>query len=115
MTPATISYTNTSLATARRCLTEYDLRYLQQLERDGEDKESLQVGQAWHRAFHAQHQGRDPYAELTRRAPGPLWAEKLRRMFSGYEWYWKAQPLELAESEQVFGVVLDGVPYSGQR
>lgn len=115
MSEQPFSYTNTSLATARRCLTEFDLRYLQRLERDGEERESLQVGQAWHRAFFVQHQGGDPYAELTKRAPSPLWAEKLRRLFAAYAWYWAEQPLELVEAEATFHVQHADDFYSGQR
>lgn len=110
-----LTYTNTSLATARRCLTEFDLRYVRQLERDGEDREALQVGQAWHRAFHVQHQGGDPYAAIVKHAPGPLWAEKLRRLFAAYGWYWRDQALAVVEAESTFRVVVNGVTYEGQR
>lgn len=109
-----ITNTNTSLATARRCLREYELRYELQLELDYEDREPLQVGQAWHRAFHAQQTGRDPYAEIDARAPSPLWIEKLRRLFAAYAWHWKDQPLEFDASEHTFRTEIAGSEFEGQ-
>ena len=58
------TFTNTLLATGRRCLTELDLGYDQKLASDGEDSEALQVGQAWHAAHHADAEARDVYAEI---------------------------------------------------
>ena len=46
-----MSYTNTSLATARRCMREYDLRYRKLLDLDDDEREPLLVGQTWHKAF----------------------------------------------------------------
>ena len=54
-----ISHTNSSLAAARRCLTLWDLRYRQRLERmQDEEREALAVGTCWHRIFDAEHAAR---------------------------------------------------------
>jgi hypothetical protein len=108
------SYTNTSLATARRCLREFELRYGRKLELDAEDREVLQVGQTWHRAHDAVQRGGDPYGTIDTHAPGDAWKEKLRRLFAAYGWYWKTQELDIVESERVFHVELLGRKFSGQ-
>lgn len=110
-----VTYTNTALATARRCLTEFDLRYEQQLDLDVEDRETLQVGHAWHRAFDVAHKGGDPFESIATHAPGELWAEKLGRLFAAHRWYWMREPLELEAAEETFRVELDGVTFEGQR
>lgn len=104
MTAPIESYTNTSLATARRCPREFYLRYGMQLERDGEDSDALQVGQTWHKAFDVAHAGGDPYAAIATHAPSLLWAEKLRRLYAAYHWYWASQKIEQLEAEKVFEV-----------
>ena len=118
-----MTYTNTSLATARRCLTEFDFRYLQQLEPEGADSEALQVGQAWHKAFDANSLDEDdlhnqflmaPYEAIAKHAPGPLWNEKLRRMYAAYHWYWKDQPFKVIEAEYMWCAEHLGVEYEGQ-
>jgi hypothetical protein len=108
------SYTNTSLATARRCLTEYDLAYNQQLEPVAADAEALQVGQTWHKAFHVAHKGDDPYEAIAKHAPGPLWNEKVRRLYAAYHWYWESQALELEEAEPSFRIEFAGITWEGQ-
>lgn len=105
-----MSYTNSSLSTARACLTKFDLRYNLKLDHDGADAEALQVGQAWHKAFDAA----DPYQALERHAPSLLWNEKLRRLFAAYAWYWKGQPLNLERTEFTFRVEIGGVEFEGQ-
>lgn len=126
MTTTEISYTNTALATARRCLTEFDLRYLQRLERDGVESEALQVGQAWHKAFEhmetAALEAGEPsdnfrsigYGAINAAAPSPLWAEKLRRLFAAYHWYWRDEPFEFEKVEHSFAFELDGRLFRGQ-
>lgn len=112
------SYTNTSLGTARRCLTEYDLGYNQQLEPVVVSAEALLVGHAWHKAFHAAHIKGDvqaaPYEAIAKHAPGPLWNEKLRRMYAAYGWYWKDQPFKVLEAEHTFVAEHLGIKYEGQ-
>ena len=98
------SYTNTSLSTARRCPREFYLRYMMQLERDGADREVLQVGQTWHKAFDFQHAGRDPYTAIALHAPSLLWVEKLRRLYAAYHWYWSRQKIVQLEAEKKFEV-----------
>lgn len=112
------SYSNTSLSTARRCLEEFNLRYVQQLERVGADREILQVGSTWARAFDMAHKAQDDaaaYSSIAHHSPSDLWAEKLRRMFAAHRWYWASQPLKMIESESTFHVELNGVKFSGQR
>ncbi len=110
------TYTNTSLSTARRCLREFELRYDQRLELDREDREVLQVGQAWHRAFNSDNDPHvlSPFDAITEHAPSVLWAEKLRRLYAAYHWYWQSQDFRVVESEHTFYVVLNGITYEGQ-
>lgn len=109
------SYTNSSLAAARRCLTEYDLRYELQLEPDrDEDREALQVGTSWHKAHEARALGGDPFLSITTTAPGPLWAEKLARLFAAYEWYWRDQKLKVIEPERQFTSKWGGRTFRGK-
>jgi len=108
------SYTNTALATARRCLREYDLRYIHRLELDSEDREVLQVGTTWHKAHDANTRLADPYLAIDKHAPSVLWNEKLRRLFAAYAWYWKDQPLRVVDSERTFHVEIQGYKFSGQ-
>lgn len=118
-----MSYTNTSLSTARSCLTKYDFGYNQQLEPDSADAEALQVGQAWHKAFDADDLDDEdlhnqflmaPYHAIERHAPSPLWNEKLRRLFAAYHWYWRDQPLNLERSEYKFSAEIGGIEFEGQ-
>lgn len=115
------SYTNSSLASARRCLREFDLRYQKQLDLDAEDSEALQVGQTWHKAF--EEMNRNPenpnsmdagYAALALYAPSPLWNEKLRRLFAAHAWYWRSQPLNIVEPERQFAVHIGNHLFRGQ-
>lgn len=112
------SYTNTSLSTARRCLREFELRYELQLEPDREaDREVLQVGTTWHKAHDAHARGEDAYAAIDKHAPGVLWAEKLRRLFAAYGWYWgqNGQTLNVTDPEHQFDVVVDGLRFRGKN
>lgn len=108
------SYTNSSLSAARRCRREYELRYNQRLELAGEDREALQVGQCWHRAFYVQQQGGDPYAAIAEHAPSRLWAMKLARLFAAYAWRWQGEPIAVMESEHTFRFTFNGRVYEGQ-
>ncbi len=116
MTANKNSYTNTALATARRCLTEYDFRYEQLLESDGADSEALQVGSLWHLAHDLKHTGDrlDAYVAIEKHAPSLLWAEKLKRLFAAYHWRWHDEEFEVEESEKTFAITIDGVDYEGQ-
>lgn len=109
-----MTYTNTSLATARRCLTEFDLRYMQQLEPEGADSEALQVGQTWANALDVEHKGGEPYLAIQKRAPSAIWEEKIRRLFAAHYWYWKDQPFKVIETERTFCVEHLGVEYEGR-
>ena len=112
-----ITYTNTALATARRCLTEYDLGYLQRLEPVGDERETLAVGSAWHKAFEVAHREGDQsagYQSIRETAPSRLWAEKLGRLYAAHLWYWSEQPLRLLEAERTFRVDVAGVTFEGQ-
>jgi len=115
------SYTNSCLSCFRRCPREFDLRYRQQLERAGDDREVLQVGTTWHKAHDAaskkaqaihppdpfQVRG-DPacdlaaYQVIREHAPGAKWNEKLRRLFAAYRWKWANHDLKIVESEHQF-------------
>lgn len=108
------SLTHSSMACHRRCAQEYDYRYIQLLERAGEDREVLRVGDAWHRAHDVEFKGGDPWATIAKHAPGDLWNEKLRQMFAGYAWYWQEQPLDLVKSERTFRIEFGGNIYEGQ-
>lgn len=111
-----ISFTNSSLTTARRCLTAYDLRYRHRLEHDGATSEALDVGSAWHEAFDAQARGENPYDAIIESAPSELWAQKLARLFAAYAWYWKDDPFEIVAAEEEFDVVLlEGVQLRGKK
>lgn len=114
MNPADLTYTNSSLATARDCLRRYDLQYLQRLNRIGLDALPLAVGTAWHKAHEARNKGEDPYAAIDWFAPNALWAEKLRRLFAAHEWRWQADDFEFVESELTFRVDIGGMPFEGQ-
>ena len=111
------SYTNTSTSTARRCLTEYDLGYNLQLEPVDYNREALQVGQAWHKAFHYAHTENEVvagYQALQLHAPSRLWNEKLGRLYAAYGWYWASQALEIEEAEPTFSVEFHGITWEGQ-
>lgn len=118
------SYTHSSLATARRCLTEYDFKYNMRLAREGqEDSEALDVGNAWAKAHesHAratlagENADAAAYAAIERHAPGEVWVEKLRRLFAAYHWFWKDQAFEVLEPESEFVVEFDGRVFRGKR
>lgn len=108
------TYTHTGLKTARRCLTEFDLTYNLKLASDADDGEALQVGQTWHKAFHEQHLGGDPYALISGVAPSGLWYEKLRRLFAAYAWKWESQEFEVIEAEHTFRTPFGGLVFEGQ-
>jgi len=102
------SYTQSCLSCFRRCPREYDLRYQQQLERLGDARETLAVGDCWHKAHDAASKaGADgpAYAVIQARAPGELWVEKLRRLFAAYRWRWASHALKMHASEQRFEYV----------
>lgn len=110
-----ITYTNTSLATARRCLCEYDLAYLQRLERDTDrESEALAVGSTWHKAHDVAASGGDPYDAIRVHAPSELWATKLACLFAAYGWYWQDQTLDLVKSEETFRVKWGDYTFEGQ-
>lgn len=112
-----MSYTNSSLSTARRCLAEYDMDYNLQLKLIGEDSDPLIIGQLWHKAHdEAFKHGDDAFAYQVFKdgAPSELWEEKLRRLFAAYRWYWKDQPLTVTESEETFALTFAGNEYRGQ-
>lgn len=111
------SYTNTSLTTARRCLTEYDFRYLQLLEREPDasfDREALAVGECWHKAQEAHARGEDAYAAIAKHAPNELWQVKISRLFAAHGWFWQSQPFKVIEPEREFLVELDGRRFRGK-
>lgn len=110
-----ITYTNSSLTCARRCLREYQLRYLQQLEPAlDQEHEALTVGTTWHRAHGAQAKGGDPYLTILQHAPSELWAVKLSRLFAAHQWYWRSEHYRVVESEMPFCVEIDGRTFEGQ-
>lgn len=107
--------TNSSLSTGRLCTMLYELRYNQLLERDTDDeREVLQVGHCWHRAFDVRARGGDPFSAIVEHAPSALWVVKLSRLFAAYDWYWRDQVIALVETEQTFRVTLNGREYEGQ-
>lgn len=121
------TFTNSCLGTWRRCNREYLLRYQYRLERAGDDREVLLVGQCWHKMHEAEARARiagagavfDAGFEASLRAPSALWAEKLRRLYAAYHWYWKDQPLKIVEPEHTFRVEPPeypglGVEFEGQ-
>jgi hypothetical protein len=113
-----IGYTHSSLATARRCLTEYDLRYNLLLEPDSdENREALDVGTTWHNAHAALHTKGEAaaYEAIAAHAPSPLWAEKISRLFAAYRWYWRDSGFAVIESERVFEVEFNGKLFRGAR
>ncbi len=121
------SFTNSSLSCFRRCPREHDLRYGQRLKVAGEDREVLQVGQAWHKAHDASSQtvrrlgassapiegavaaGESAaYAAIANHAPGDAWNEKLRRLFAAYRWRWALHPMNIIHSEHTFSYTPTG-------
>lgn len=117
------SYTNSSTSCARSCPRKYQLSYIERLKSDAPDSEALTVGSCWHGMLDAHNQnalngGSDgyesAYAYADKHAPSELWAEKLKRLFVGYWWYWKDDQLELIRSERAFEVVVDGIVMRGQ-
>lgn len=121
-----ITYTNSSLSCARECLTKYDLKYMQRLERVGDEREALAVGTCWHKAFDAEQQQalaatpggaiveNAAYPAIEKHAPSPLWNEKLRRLFAAYHWHWKDEPLDFIQSEHTFRVQIGDFEAEGQ-
>ena len=79
--------TNSSLATFRSCPRKYALAYSLQLV-PTELAEALDVGSCWHKLFEL-----DPELHfrdwLYENAPSELWAEKLWRLWLGYQSYWR--------------------------
>tara|TARA_R110000851_G_scaffold120002_1_gene248057 strand:- start:1539 stop:2591 length:1053 start_codon:yes stop_codon:yes gene_type:complete len=132
------SYTNSCLSCFRRCPREFENRYALQLEREGDDREVLRVGSAWHHAHDvrtksaqaaALHTGPDVSAQgyagepavqisgydaIDRRAPGDTWKEKLKRLLAAYDWFWSEREVEIVESEHTFEYELDGTVRRGQ-
>lgn len=108
-----MSYTNSSMATFRRCPREYEWRYLERIEPDVPEREPLSVGTAWHAAHESRTRGEDPYEAIARHAPGELWRVKLSRLFAAYEWYWQDQPVNVVEVEIPFEVDLEGRKFAG--
>lgn len=105
------SFTNSVDTCARRCARELELRYEFQLSPGFEDREVLQVGDAWHRGHDVLATTSNPeltYGAISTHAPGELWQEKLRRLFAAYLWRWQAQPLRIVHSEHRFDVVIAG-------
>jgi len=106
------SYTNSSLAAARRCLRYYDWRYLRRLELDSdEEREALAVGGCWHEAFDAQARTgtvAGAYSAIEATAPSELWSVKLSRLYAAHAWHWSAQPLTMVETEWEFDVDFRG-------
>ena len=124
------SYTNSGLKTARSCMRKFELRYVQMLERDDDERsEALAVGSCWHLAHEelARTGEVDAYAAIRNHAPNELWSVKLARLLSGYLWYWQDQPLNVIEPEYTFehedeatGIVMSGqvdgiVEFAGRR
>jgi len=108
------SYTNSSLATARRCLHEFELRYMHQLEREGDLNEALHVGQTWHKA-HECETAEDGHHAIAKHAPGKLWQVKLSRLFAAHHWYWdQRDPLKIVERERTFAVTAGDTKFRGQ-
>lgn len=119
------SYTNSSTSCARSCPRKYQLSYIERLKSDGPDSEALSVGSCWHGMLDAHNLAglpiaRDsadvltPYEYADKHALSPLWAEKLKRLFSGYLWYWGGDQLETIQSERAFEVTIDGIVMRGQ-
>lgn len=111
-----IRFSHSRLSTARSCLRKYKLSYVNQLELDEGEPEALAVGSAWHEAFDNEGEGAlDPYAALTAHAPNELWAEKLRRMYGAYCWYYGGDnSYEVIETERQFEFeILPGVSIVG--
>jgi len=118
------SYTNSCLSCFRRCPREFDLRYLQQLERAGDDREVLQVGTTWHKAHDAASKAAarifpdqvpdatvwaaadmDAWKVIREHAPGAKWNTKLQRLFAAYRWRWDGHPLKILQSEHQFDYI----------
>lgn len=119
------SYTNSALSCFRRCPREFELRYFQQLKQAGDDPETLQVGQTWHKAHDAATRAAQDlndatpsdmhaYETIAKHAPSPAWNEKLRRLFVTYRWRWNDYPLEIIHSEHTFSYELNGTTRRGQ-
>lgn len=108
------AFTNSSLGTFAACPRKYDLRYNLKLTRtDGEGSEALAVGSLWHLAHAAAAKHPEdanlPYTLIAQRAPSPLWAEKLSRLFAAYKWYWeKSDRIKIIEPEHQFAFELPG-------
>ncbi|RLE17926.1 MAG: hypothetical protein DRJ50_13505 [Actinobacteria bacterium] len=112
------SQTNSSLTAWRRCKREYELDYRLRLQRDGDEREVLEVGRTWHLGHEIRGNSEkgsfDPFVEMRRVAPTDLWGEKLCRLFAGYEWYWESQPLEIIKAESTFRAQFIGHEMRGQ-
>jgi len=110
------TYTNSSLATARRCLRRYELQYVNRLELDGVLAEALSVGQTWHDAQEASAKDEDPFAVIDSRAPSRLWSERLRQLYAAHSWYWMGQrdDYEIEEAEVEFEVQVGGATLRGK-
>lgn len=103
----TISYTSSSLSTARNCLRRYDLQYLRRLSPIAEDALPLQVGTLWHKAHEVKAKGGDPYEVIRAGAPSDLWAKKLEVLYAAHDWRWKEDEYETVEAELQFKVKLN--------
>ncbi len=104
-----MSYTNTRLATFRRCKREHYLAYELLLDNEA-TAEHLVVGDSWHKSFELA----DAYAAIDATAPGRLWREKLRRLRAAYDWKWGDDGLEIIEPERQFRVEINGITYEGK-
>lgn len=112
------SFTNSSLACFRRCPREFELRYMQRLERDiDEESEALAVGSCWHDGQEtlALKGEAEAYEQIRRTAPNNVWAEKLCRLLAAHSWYWQGQQVKVVEPEVEFEVEHEGFVFRGKR
>jgi hypothetical protein len=110
------TYSHSVLQTARRCLREYDFRYLRRFDRVGSDRETLEVGSCWHDAHEAASRAGDINAGLElihAKAPNLLWIVKLTRLLMAHAWRWQDEPLRVIAAEQRFEIEVEGVLFVG--
>ncbi len=116
MTEQELTFTNSSLTTARECLRKFHLRYGRRLKWGDGESEALEVGTAWHKIKEAAAKGLDWMDACVRFAPSPLWAEKLARLHVAHEWAWGEQEaeFEVVASELTFKVEIASETFEGQ-
>ncbi len=97
--------THSRLNTARTCMRKHYLRYELGIIAPDEESEALAVGTVFHKAKEWTGLGKpdaDVSAMIHSRAPSPLWAVIIERLWWYHHWYYSEQKFETIDTERWF-------------